>query len=623
MSLRLRLRRSPRVHRLGTACSAALAAAWLALSPAPARAEVPAAPEQHGREFRVDFSARHLDVDAELGELSLSGHVEVTVGRYRLGGERVRLKRGPRGISVQGGGDIAFCRCENPPVTLGYSSVTIAPPSDVIIEHAVLRAGRVPLFWLPYLWLRSPDRLGLIFPSVEWRGDDGLLVGSGVHVPFSANQGRPSPRAFDLAGYGYTAGGARIDARLLSPQSTTFVRWEHLRDRALVGVDAHASVEGESGARIGYDIDVSRGARGRSGVSSLEAAARRYDHARFALGSSGSTTFALGAQADAPRGDWLDDPISLGPFASVATGGGLGKATSYGLELGAGSWLETGERRSAGGVMRGVQRGTLESSLLVGPALLRLGTFEQSDWLALPTQAALDFRAGAGARLSLPLLRLFSTLAHAVEPSATARFERRYWDTEAQSFLLATGGLDSSLGTGPRGGSASARLGAGVAGEPASLVPVTEAALSSDTRLFGLRVQGLAEPRSRAAEATGRLRLGSRGGTNLVGFAEARTEVAPAVAPAQAGGDVLPRFQELGSYDASGLTTGGELTFNWWSVLMVGGGADVAALEQELLAVRGFARYRHACGCVAISGFASQRTGRAGFDAGLSLDLMP
>ena len=70
-------------------------------------AEVPKPPEP-GCEFRVDFSARHLDVDVELGELSLSGDVVVTVGRYRLGGDRVGLQRGPRGISVKGGGDIAF-----------------------------------------------------------------------------------------------------------------------------------------------------------------------------------------------------------------------------------------------------------------------------------------------------------------------------------------------------------------------------------------------------------------------------------------------------------------------------------------------------------------------------------
>jgi hypothetical protein len=264
-----------------------------------AAAEVPATPQQ-GREFRVDFSARHVDVDAELGELSLSGDVEVTVGRYRLGGARVRLKRGPRGIGVEGGGDIAFCSCDNPPVTVGYSTVTIAPPSDVLIEDAVLRVGDVPVFWLPYLWLRSPDRLALMFPSVEWRGDDGLLLGSGVHVPFEANNGRPAARALDLGGYGYLKGGARDDAKLLTPETTTFVRWDH-RGGSALSVDAHGAVSDRSAARFAYDVDASLGPRGRTAHSSLEAAARRYDHARVGVGSTGGFLAAFGVAADAPR----------------------------------------------------------------------------------------------------------------------------------------------------------------------------------------------------------------------------------------------------------------------------------------------------------------------------------
>jgi hypothetical protein len=85
-----------RFERTGVAAVCFVAALALTGS---AVAEVPTASAPPGREFRVDFSAKHLDVDAELGELSLSGEVEVTVGRYRLGGERVRLKRGPRGSS--------------------------------------------------------------------------------------------------------------------------------------------------------------------------------------------------------------------------------------------------------------------------------------------------------------------------------------------------------------------------------------------------------------------------------------------------------------------------------------------------------------------------------------------
>jgi hypothetical protein len=59
------------------------------------------------------------------------------------------------------------------------------------------------------------------------------------------------------------------------------------------------------------------------------------------------------------------------------------------------------------------------------------------------------------------------------------------------------------------------------------------------------------------------------------------------------------------------------------SVLQVGGGLDVDPLNDDLLAVRSFARYRHACGCIALAAFGSTRQGRGGFDAGLALDLMP
>jgi hypothetical protein len=173
--------------------------------------------------------------------------------------------------------------------------------------------------------------------------------------------------------------------------------------------------------------------------------------------------------------------------------------------------------------------------------------------------------------------------------------------------------VTTALGAGPRAAAARVRLAAGVSGEPGELEPLTEAAVSSDARLFGLRVSGVAEP----------LRLGARGGTTLTGYAEARTERAPSATATSAQGEVLPRFNELGAYDREGLTTGAELTLAVASVLQVGGGADLDPVTEDLLAVRGFARYRHSCGCIALSAFGARRRGRGGFDAGLALDLMP
>jgi hypothetical protein len=588
----------------------------------PASAEVPKAPSPRGREFRVDFSARHLDVDAELGELSLSGDVEVTVGRYRLGGQRVRLKRGPRGIGVEGGGDIAFCSCDEPPVTLGYRSVTIAPPSDVLIERAVLRVGKVPLMWLPYLWLRSPDRVGVLFPSVEWRGEDGLLIGSGLHVPFDSNQGRPAERALDLAAGGYVLGGARVDARLLTPASTTFVRWDH-RDGTALTLTAHAATSDRSAAHWAYDVDASLGPRGRRSLSSVEAAARRFDHAQVGVATHGRAAFAFGVAADAERAAWLSDPLHMGPFALLSSGGSLGGATSYLLDLGLSSSLRAGEGRRDNAENRGLQRLSLETAVTPGPLLLRLGGFEQGELLSAPAQSVSQLRAGVGAQLSLPLVRRFDSLIHSIAPELLGRFERRAWDGAAENRVRASGGLVTALGTGPRGAAVRLRVAGGLAGELDRVEPMTEASLGMDSRLLGARVLGVAQPNARSGELAGRLRLGPRGGTSLTTYAEGRTDRSPALAPGEARGDLMPSFQEQGMYDRAGLTSGAEVNIALASVLSVGGGADVDALRGEMLAVRSFVRYRHACGCVALAAFASERRARGGLDAGVTLDLMP
>jgi hypothetical protein len=117
--------------------------------------------------------------------------------------------------------------------------------------------------------------------------------------------------------------------------------------------------------------------------------------------------------------------------------------------------------------------------------------------------------------------------------------------------------------------------------------------------------------------------LGTRGGTALTSYAEARTRRAPGVAPGYELFDVLPPFLDVGGYDREGLTTGADLTLAVAQVIWLGGGADLDPLAGDLLAVRSFARYRHGCGCVAVSALASARQGRGGFDAVLSLDLMP
>ena len=130
----------------------------------------------------VRFAADRLDLDPKLSRLELRGRVFVAFDRYRLTGDRLRIGKTPRGVEVDGTGSVAFCPCVEPPVTVGFTWARIGP-TDLVLQNPVLRVGGVPVFWLPYLWMRSPRRVGLLPINVAWRGDDGLLLGSGVHVP--------------------------------------------------------------------------------------------------------------------------------------------------------------------------------------------------------------------------------------------------------------------------------------------------------------------------------------------------------------------------------------------------------------------------------------------------------
>jgi hypothetical protein len=265
----------------------------------------------------------------------------------------------------------------------------------------------------------------------------------------------------------------------------------------------------------------------------------------------------------------------------------------------------------------------LESARRLGPLLGRVGVFEQGELVSEPAQALFKLRTGAGLSLTLPLLRRFERLSHLVSPEVAARFERRVWDGGSDNRLIATSGLTTAIGAGPRAGAARLRLAAGVAGAPDDAVPIALTALSGDARWIGLRLAGIAEPRERAAEASAKLRLGARGGTALIGYAEARTARAPRFSAAEGQVDVIPTFQDLGGYDREGLSTGADLTLAIASVVHVAGGVDADPVDKKLLGVRAFGRYRHACGCVAVSAFGSKRSGRGGVDLGLSLDFMP
>src|SRR4029453_935083 len=81
------------------------------------------------------------------------------------------------------------------------------------------------VMYLPWFWMRSDEKVGVLPPDVAYRGQDGLYAGGGVHVPW---KDRGARQALDLRGGAYFKGGFVTDVRLRSPIAMTKVRYDRL-----------------------------------------------------------------------------------------------------------------------------------------------------------------------------------------------------------------------------------------------------------------------------------------------------------------------------------------------------------------------------------------------------------
>src|SRR5262249_39094288 len=136
-----------------------------------------------------------------------------------------------------------------------------------------------PTLWLPWMWVRPPDKVALLPPSLAWRADAGLVAGAGVHLPWQG-------RALDVTGAGYTRGGFEVGARLRTASSDQRVLWDEIV-RAPSGAPSGTRVElvgsGDMPARsptlaaLAWHIDAVRGERGRAGTIDLGSAAKPFD----------------------------------------------------------------------------------------------------------------------------------------------------------------------------------------------------------------------------------------------------------------------------------------------------------------------------------------------------------
>lgn len=574
------------------------------------------------REYRVEFSADHVEVDGNLGALELDGHVRVQAQRYRLTSPHLELKRGPRGVESSGSADVAFCTCDDPPVRLEVKQALLAPPTDALFGRTVLVVGGVPVLWLPALWLRAPTRPGLTLPRLAYRGKDGVFVGDSAYLPLEVQDGRVT-KSLTLGGGAYVLHGARIDGELDTEMSSSRVAWDHVGQSALE-LDAHGSAP-LSDATFAYRIDALRGARAPVESSVLEVAARRTDRAAVSVAHVDELALGFALRADAPRAGALKDFGAAGPELYLGAANALGENASYDTFGTARTTVMTGNHSQTALA----QRGTLNANARPGPVGVGLVAGESAELQVGELRNDGVLRGGLGARIGLPLARSFGALSHYVEPVIVGRglveAEPRGNEAHTTRTLLAAAGADTSLGDRSRREAASLSARGGVierAGEdPSAAQLVAMARLTADARYAGAAESFAVLGPAASTVSLSRVRLGATDSLHLLLRADGASHGSPAQARVLFDESWLDPARPF--LDRDGWSGGSELAIPWTRAFSTSGSIDYDLTEKSLLGAWGGFGYRHPCGCLAVSSFVGHRVGRQGVDAWLGFDLAP
>ncbi len=575
-------------------------------------------PPRPAHEYRVDFAADKVQVDGELGSLQLDGHVHVQAQRYRLKSQHLHLERGPRGVEVDGSADVAFCTCDDPPVRLRVSHATLAPPTDALFSNPKLELLGLPVLWLPGLWLRAPTRAGLTFPRLSYRGQDGFFAGGGAYLPLTVDDGRVT-RSLTVGAGAYLLRGARLEAELDTEGSSSRVAWDHV-DRTALEIDAHGSAA-LSEANFAYRVDALRGARAPVESSVLDVAARRTDRVRVSVSHVDEFALGFGLRADAPRAGALRDFGAAGPELYLGAARALGSNAAYDAFASARTTVSQGNHSQSALF----ERATLSANGRPGPLGVDLTAGESGALQVGEFRNDTLLRGGAQARVGLPLLRNFGSVAHFVEPVLLARGLLDAAPVGSQlngtRTLLAAGGVDSSLGQRTTRQAVSVSLRGGALEQSAQTTLVAMARTTADARAVGVAQSFAVMGQAPAMVSLTRLRLGPTDGLHLLLRADGASHGSPARARALFDEAWLDPARPF--LDRNGWSGGSELAVPWTRSLSTSGALDYDLTSRELLAAWGGLGYRHPCGCLAVASFVGHRVGRGGFDAWVGFDLAP
>jgi hypothetical protein len=571
----------------------------------------------------VEFRADRLELDPALRTLRLSGNAAVRVDRYRLTSDRLTLQTDGGRVRVQGPAVLSLCPCPDPPVTFAFQSAQVTA-TDVSLTEPTVRAFGVPIFWLPALWLRSPSKWGLLPLKLAYQGTDGVLLGSGVHVPLGgANAG------LDLSGAGYVRGGAELEARVVTERTATRVRWDYLRSGSLA-FDLRGWQSPGARTGVAWTADVLQGERALRGPALLEEVALRQDRASAAAAWSDSGAIVgVGVGAVASRGAAVGSAGAAGPELHAGWGGALGRQATTNLDVSVATWA----RPDLAALTLFSGRAELRGDAHAGPVALDVEGRARA--LATLDESGNGYAAAGavGAELGAPLVKQFATsslLEHRVTPFVAGLAGATETRAPAEvppiaadgSFFTAAAGLRSTLGERSAGRAAvSASARAGWAGDASGARPVFAWRASGHAAGFAARGEGFTQWGTRTGSVVlSTIRAGPEDGLFVEGRAEGASGETALLGRLVASGFSSAWAPWLAD---SGWSVGGRVGVPWTRWLSSIADADYDATTRVLLGWRGALSYRHPCGCLSATAWAGHRTGRGGADAFVTVGLFP
>jgi hypothetical protein len=588
----------------------------------------------HAQQPEARVTADDVTVDARSQVLSLRGHVDVEADPFHLTSDSLDVVRTPRGLVVTGDGRVAFCPCLHEPVALDFKGATVAPPGDLFLTEPRLEAGGVPFLWLPWFWLRSSGRIGLLPPDIAYRGSDGLFLGEGVHLPWRSGD---LDSGLDVHAGAYVDGGFAVESTLKTPISLTTVRVDDLNDQVGVTVDARGSTSTETvhAATLSWDADIIRGVRGVVSTTDVDAASRVFDRAAAESSWRGGTwVVAAGVVSETVRGGNAAELDAAGPVVRARTSGALSGGATYDATV------EGGDLDGAGLSTLSYARGDVGTLLAsrLGPVGASLDLRGGGDLADQGTTEGYDAAASMRGRLALPISRTFTSdepgdgWRHRIEPEVevgglAAQSDGLLGEIPSPGGIrgavwLADAGVRTALGQwGLRRGVEAAVDAGGVGGEDQEGALAVRWRAAANAPYLGLGAEGasVVGPSGGAGQALrASVRVGGVRTPSVALLVAGRDGVDPVLARALTD---APLASSSGFLSVPGWTGGARLTLPISAFVTARGGADGDLTAERLVAVRGSLEVHDRCGCFGVRLSASERLGRDGVDVWLSVDL--